>query len=113
MGECIFCKIVNKEIPSEIVYENDQIVAFKDINPVAPVHILIVPKVHVKSIMELDTSSNILNGVAEAIQKIAKDQNIACEGFRVVNNCGTLAGQSVDHLHFHLLGGRAMQWPPG
>lgn len=113
MSECIFCKIVNKEIPSQIVYENDQVVAFKDINPVAPVHILIVPKVHIRSIMELDADAGILSGVIEAVHKIAKEQGVAEEGFRLVNNCGTLAGQTVDHLHFHLIGGRPMQWPPG
>ncbi|WP_026485604.1 histidine triad nucleotide-binding protein [Caldanaerobius polysaccharolyticus] len=113
MSDCIFCKIVKKEVPSQVVYEDDRVMAFKDINPVAPVHVLIIPKVHVESIMELDPASDVLKGIVQTVQKLSKEQGIAQDGFRVVVNCGPAAGQTVNHLHFHLIGGRNMGWPPG
>lgn len=106
MEDCIFCKIINKEIPGDIVYEDENVLAFKDINPQAPIHIIVIPKKHVKSVLEADSemSVNIIN----AIQKIAKEQNIEEAGFRVITNCGKDAGQTVEHLHFHILAGKTL-----
>lgn len=103
MEECIFCKIINKEIPSSIVYEDDKVLAFKDINPQAPVHIIAIPKTHVTSVMEAEKT--IIPDIFDAIQKIAKEQGIDKSGFRVITNCGKDAGQTVNHLHFHILAG--------
>jgi histidine triad (HIT) family protein len=112
--DCIFCKIVSGEIPSQKVYEDDKVVAFKDISPVAPVHILIIPREHIASAMELnDNSANIVGHIFLVAKKIAKNLGIDSTGFRIVNNCGKDGGQTVNHLHFHLIGGRDMQWPPG
>ena len=115
MADCIFCKIAQKEIPSQLVYEDEQVVAFKDLEPQAPVHVLIIPKKHVESIMALkaedkDLVSHIL---IEVIPQLAKELQVDEKGFRVVANTGDEGVQSVKHLHFHLLGGRSMQWPPG
>ncbi len=106
MEDCIFCKIINKEIPGSIVYENEKVLAFNDINPQAPVHIIVIPKKHVTTIMEADKemSGDIIN----AIQEIAKQQNIDKTGFRVITNCGKDAGQTVNHLHFHILAGKQL-----
>lgn len=112
MTECIFCKIVNKEIPSEIVYEDDKILAFKDINPQAPVHLLIIPKEHIASIMEFN-DDDLIKDIFVVIKKLAKELSLDNSGFRIVNNCGQEGGQTVYHVHFHLLGKRAMKWPPG
>lgn len=109
---CIFCKIAAKQIPAAIVYEDDKILAFKDVVPQAPVHILVIPKVHAKNIAELDDFS-IVGRIFEVIREIAAGCEIEKEGFRVVLNHGQQAGQAVDHLHFHLLGGRKLTWPPG
>lgn len=112
--DCIFCKIINGEIPAEKVYEDDRVLAFKDINPVAPIHIIVIPREHISSILDItEKNQYILKDVFTAVNKIAKDLNIDSEGFRVVNNCGEKGGQTVNHIHFHLLGGRDMQWPPG
>ncbi len=109
MEECLFCKIANKEIPSDIIYENDKIVAFKDINPQAPVHILIATKKHIRSVMDLSSDSGeILSGIFSAVKEIAKHQSIDVSGFRVITNTGPDSGQEIDHLHFHLLGGRRL-----
>lgn len=109
MEDCIFCKIINKQIPSEIVYEDEQIIAFKDINPLAPVHILVVPKKHIASVMELSKEDEILVGkIYVVIQKLAKEFKISEDGFRVVTNCGEGAGQTVKHIHFHILGGKKL-----
>ena len=106
---CIFCKIINKEIPSTVVYEDEEILAFKDINPAAPVHILVIPKKHVKSVIELKESDEALIGkIFTVINKIAKEQGVDKSGFRVVTNCGEDAGQEVGHLHLHILGGKKM-----
>lgn len=105
--DCIFCKIVNNEIPSTKVYEDDTIIAFNDINPIAPIHILVVPKVHIESLMELE-DKELLNHIIEVIKIIAKEQKIDKDGFRVVTNIGENAGQEVKHLHFHVIGGKKL-----
>ncbi|SMB90925.1 histidine triad (HIT) family protein [Desulfonispora thiosulfatigenes DSM 11270] len=114
MSDCLFCKIVNKEIPSEAVYEDEFVYAFHDISPVATIHIIVIPKKHIKSLNDIEENDLLLMGkILSAINKIAKDKKIDSEGYRVVNNCGENGGQTVDHIHFHLLGGRNMMWPPG
>ncbi|NOS84611.1 MAG: histidine triad nucleotide-binding protein [Ignavibacteria bacterium] len=112
MENCLFCKIVSKDIPSEIVFENDELLAFKDISPAAPVHILIIPKVHINSPIEINSSNSAVAGRIIALAAdIAKEKGL--EGYRLVFNCNEIAGQTVFHLHAHLLGGRSMSWPPG
>ena len=106
MADCIFCKIAQKEIPSTLVYEDDMVVAFRDLEPQAPQHVLVIPKKHVESLLV----SHIL---VDVIPELAQKLGIAEKGFRVVANTGEEGGQTVKHLHFHLLGGRSMQWPPG
>ena len=115
MGETIFSKIIRKEIPAEIVFENDNILAFKDIKPQAPVHVLIIPKIEIASVRDLDGKKHgaLIGEMIDVANKIAKDMNISKEGFRLVFNCGDNGGQDVPHLHMHLLGGRKMNWPPG
>ena len=111
--DCIFCKIVAGEIPSNKVYEDDTVLAFKDLNPTAPVHILIIPKTHFESAADIDESNSaVIAHIFEVAAVIAKEQGLD-DGFRIVNNCGELGGQTVKHLHFHLLGGRAFGWPAG
>ena len=113
MSDCIFCKIVAGEIPSKKVHEDDDLIAFRDINPQAPVHVLIIPRRHVASLdATSDADHELLGRTLLAAQAIARDNGIA-GAYRVVNNCGEAAGQSVFHLHFHVLGGRDMRWPPG
>ena len=113
MKDCLFCKIVAGEIPSTKVYENDYVYAFLDIDPQAPFHAIVIPKEHIKSAAEIDgTNSHLIAKVFEAIGEIAKNENLE-KGFRVVNNCGKQGGQTVDHIHFHLLSRRNLQWPPG
>lgn len=111
----IFSKIISKEIPANIVYESDTVLAFKDINPQAPVHILIIPKIEIPKVTDINGQehSPLLGEMIDAANQIAKDCGIADEGFRLVFNCGDNAGQEVYHLHLHLLGGRKMKWPPG
>ena len=111
----IFSKIINREIPANIVFENENILAFKDINPQAPVHILIIPKIEIPKVNDIKGSehASLLGEMIDAANKIAKDLNIAEDGFRLVFNCGDNGGQEVYHLHLHLLGGRKMNWPPG
>ncbi|WZL74628.1 histidine triad nucleotide-binding protein [Clostridiaceae bacterium 35-E11] len=114
MAECIFCKIVSKEIPAKVVYEDDLIMAFHDIEPQAPAHVVIIPKDHIKSIDHIsDIHKDLLGHILLSIKNIAKELGISENGYRIINNCGSLGGQTVDHVHFHLLGGRQMQWPPG
>ncbi|OGO78197.1 MAG: histidine triad nucleotide-binding protein [Clostridiales bacterium GWB2_37_7] len=114
MSNCIFCKIVNDEIPCSKVYEDDKVLAFKDINPEAPVHILVVPKQHIQSVLDLDEKNkSVTVDIFDAINKIAKLSGIDEDGFRVVANTGINGGQTVGHLHYHILGGRSLQWPPG
>jgi len=112
--DCIFCKIANKEIPSSIVYEDEDVIAFNDLNPEAPVHILVIPKKHIESLSAASAEDQQLLGkVMLTIAKIAAEQGIAKDGYRVVTNCGEQGGQTVMHLHFHLMGGREMLWPAG
>ena len=111
MGNCIFCKIINKEINAEFKYDDDNVVAFSDINPQAPVHILIVPKEHIENLNE--ASEYIIERCIVAAKKISDELGISREGYRVVINCNSSGGQEVNHLHVHLLGGRQMKWPPG
>jgi len=107
MNDCIFCKIIKKQIPSAAVYEDENLYAFRDIHPQAKHHILIVSKAHIASVMEMDTNSEILKNIFEAIKKIAKQEKIL-NGFRVTVNNGADAGQTVFHLHFHLIGGERL-----
>jgi histidine triad (HIT) family protein len=110
---CLFCKIVSGEIPAARVYEDADAIAFSDINPQAPVHILVVPKRHIVSLDEAKAEDNALLGrMLSVVAKIAAEKQLA-SGYRTVINTGDEGGQTVEHLHFHLLGGRAMHWPPG
>lgn len=113
--DCIFCKIANKEIPSTFLYEDEFVVAFNDISPVAPKHILVIPKKHIASLLELTNEHSQLMAqiMTSVIPKIAKEQDLEEKGFRVVVNTKEDGGQTVPHLHFHILGGRSMTWPPG
>ncbi len=114
MDDCIFCQIIEGKIPSRKVYEDEHVYAFHDISPAAPTHVLVIPKKHISSLMELKVEDQtIISKVMMAIQKIAKEFQLDKKGFRVVNNVGEEGGQSVFHIHFHLLGGRTMTWPPG
>jgi len=114
LTDCIFCKIAKGEIPSEKVYEDEHIIAFNDINPVAPIHILVIPKYHIESLNHIDENNiDLIKQIFLGVSKIVKDKNIDKEGYRIVNNCGELGGQTVNHLHFHILGKRNLTWPPG
>ncbi|MCM8899833.1 histidine triad nucleotide-binding protein [Caldicoprobacter algeriensis] len=114
MDGCIFCKIVDKQIPSRIVYEDDSILAFHDIDPKAPVHVLVIPKQHITSINEVtQENSQVIAHIFATMPKIAQQLGIKDSGYRVVVNCGKDAGQAVNHLHYHVLGGRSLTWPPG
>ena len=109
MEDCLFCKIIKGDIPSNKVYEDEEILAFRDINPVAPVHILVIPKKHITSLVDLKREDEILIGkIYMVINKIAKQESIDEKGFRVIVNCGEDGGQEVKHLHFHLLGGKKL-----
>lgn len=106
MEDCIFCKIIKKEIPATILYEDDEIIAFKDINPAAPIHTLVIPKKHIPSLVELEKEDELLVGrIYTVINKLAENQGVKESGYRVIVNCGKDAGQEVVHLHFHLLAG--------
>ena len=106
MSDCLFCKIIAGEIPGKTVFENDKVYAFRDINPQAPVHVLIVPKRHMDNILECDGETAA--ALTDAIQKIAASEGVDRSGFRIVSNCGRDGAQSVNHLHFHLMGGRQL-----
>ncbi len=109
MEDCVFCKIIKGEIPSEKVYEDDEIIAFKDIHPAAPIHILVIPKKHIATLLEVSEEDSYLIGrIYQVINKLAKDMGIDQSGFRVIVNCGRDAGQEVMHIHFHMLAGRKM-----
>ncbi|MBP3938757.1 MAG: histidine triad nucleotide-binding protein [Clostridia bacterium] len=111
--DCLFCKIINGDIPSSKVYEDDTVFAFRDIEPQAPVHILIIPKIHIKSAAEITPeNSSVVAHIFEVAAKIAESEGLT-DGYRIVNNCGDSAGQTVKHLHFHLMGGREFTWPAG
>ncbi len=112
MDNCIFCKIIKGEIPSTKVYENEYVYAFRDINPVAPVHVLVIPKEHISSADDINPDNSFaVAKVFEAIAEIAKQLGLK-DGYRVVNNCGENAGQTVFHMHFHLIAGGTFGWPP-
>ena len=112
--ECLFCKIANNEIPAKLVFEDEDIIAFRDINPQAPTHILIVPRRHIATLNDLDTNDAALMGkLTLQAQALAQAEGIAEGGYRTVFNCNADAGQSVYHIHLHLLGGRRLTWPPG
>jgi histidine triad (HIT) family protein len=112
--DCLFCKIAASQIPCSKVYEDDKILAFKDINPEAPVHILIIPKEHISSVMDInEENKTLISHIYLAAGKIAAELGISQTGFRIVTNSGEDGGQTVEHLHFHMLGGRNLKWPPG
>ena len=109
MEDCVFCKIIKGDIPSEKVYEDEEILAFKDIDPAAPIHILVIPKKHIENLLEVKEEDSYLIGhIYQVINKIAKDMGIKQDGFRVIVNCGKDAGQVVLHVHFHMLAGRKL-----
>lgn len=112
--DCLFCKIVKKEIPAKTVFEDNKILAFEDIKPQAPVHIIIIPKYHIDKISDLkDENIHLIGSLVLAAKNIAKEKKVEGSGYRIVMNCSKDAGQAVFHLHLHLLGGRPMAWPPG
>ena len=111
---CLFCKIINGDIPSSKVYETEKVYAFRDIDPQAPQHIIIVPKNHIASANEInEENAELIGDIFVAAAQIAKIEGFAENGYRIVNNCGNDGGQTVGHIHFHLLAGRNLQWPPG
>jgi histidine triad (HIT) family protein len=112
--DCIFCKIAGGEVPATVVHETANTTAFKDLNPQAPVHVLIIPRTHIETVNDLDpTQAALIGEMVLAARQVAADKGIDQTGYRLVWNCLESAGQSVFHLHLHLLGGRRMQWPPG
>ena len=112
--DCLFCKIIAGEIPSTKVYEDEQVYAFLDIDPQAPTHIILIPKEHISSANALtDANAAVVGHIFAVAAKLAKEQGFAEKGYRIVNNCGEDGGQTVGHLHFHLLAGRNLGWPPG
>ncbi len=109
MEDCVFCKIIDGKIPSEKVYEDENVLAFKDINPVAPIHILVIPKKHIEKIIDVkEENSYLIAEIFKAINKIVKELNIEEDGFRVIANCGRDGGQEVMHIHFHIIAGRKL-----
>lgn len=112
MSDCLFCKMVAGEIKPDVVYEDDEVLAFRDISPQAPVHILIIPKAHIATLNDLEDGP-VASRLLQTAIKLAEQEGIAEEGYRTVFNCNRNAGQAVYHLHLHLLGGRPMHWPPG
>jgi histidine triad (HIT) family protein len=114
MSDCLFCKMVSGEIAPDKVYENDDVLAFRDISPQAPTHVLVVPKRHIATLNELDRdSADVVGKMVLAAAELAKQEGFAEQGYRTVLNCNADGGQSVFHIHLHLLGGRIMNWPPG
>ncbi|WP_294351102.1 histidine triad nucleotide-binding protein [uncultured Clostridium sp.] len=114
MEDCIFCKIIKGEIPSKKIYEDDKVYAFYDISPEAPVHFLVIPKEHICSVNDInEENSSIISHIFLAINKIVNDLGIAENGYRIVNNTGKDGGQTVHHMHYHVLAGRNLAWPPG
>ena len=111
---CLFCRIIERKVDADLLYEDDRVVAFRDLHPQAPVHVLIVPRTHIPTVNDVrETHTPEISGLFQAAAKIAVDQGIDQSGYRLVMNCQEGAGQSVFHLHLHLLGGRRMHWPPG
>ncbi len=114
MSDCLFCKIVAKEIPADVIFEDDRVLAFKDINPAAPHHILVIPKKHIASLDKLDPEDRDLAGyLLEVVAKLARELGVAKPGYRTVINTNHEAGQQVYHIHLHLIAGRPLSWPPG
>ena len=114
MADCIFCKIVSGDIPGDIVYQDEDVLAFRDLNPQAPTHILVIPKKHIATINDIQPEdAELIGKMYLAASQIAKGEGIAEPGYRAVMNCNREAGQTVFHIHLHLLGGRPMSWPPG
>ena len=114
MTDCLFCKMVSGDIEPDTVYEDEDVLAFRDINPQAPTHVLIIPKQHISTLNDLEAQHEALLGkMYLAAKKIAQQEGLGEDGYRAVINCGKNGGQMVFHIHLHLLGGRAMQWPPG
>jgi histidine triad (HIT) family protein len=112
--DCLFCKIADKTIPADIVYEDDRVVAFRDVAPQAPTHILVIPRQHISTLNDLNESNKELTGhILYVAKTIAATEGLAEDGYRVAMNCNNHGGQTVFHIHLHLLGGRQMQWPPG
>jgi histidine triad (HIT) family protein len=112
--DCLFCKILNGDIPADIIYESDSAIAFRDISPQAPTHVLVIPRKHVATINDLnEEDQEIIGSLYLAAKDIARAEGISDEGYRAVMNCNEGAGQSVFHIHLHVLGGRALSWPPG
>lgn len=113
MKDCIFCKIVDGSIPSDKLYEDDKLLVFKDLSPQAPVHLLIIPKSHIESADYIDSeNAHLIGEIFQLISHLSKELNLE-KGYRIVNNCGQEGGQTVSHIHFHLLAGRQLEWPPG
>jgi histidine triad (HIT) family protein len=114
MTDCLFCKIRDGEIPADIVFENDDVLAFNDVNPQAPIHIIIIPRKHISTINDVeDADEAILGRLFSVAKEIAKQRGVSDDGYRLVVNCNEKAGQTVFHIHMHLMAGRAMTWPPG
>ncbi len=112
--DCIFCKIVNGDIPSKKAYEDDKVLVFYDIEPQAPVHLVAIPKAHIQSANDITAeNADLIGYIFTVIAKLAKELDFADNGYRIVNNCGTDGGQTVEHLHFHIMAGRPMGWPAG
>ena len=114
MSDCLFCKMVSGEIQPDVVFEDDDVLAFRDVSPQAPVHVLVIPKTHIATTNDLAAEhAGLVGKMVLAAQRVAADEGIAEPGYRMVMNCNPGAGQSVYHIHLHLLGGRPMNWPPG
>ncbi len=114
MQDCLFCKIANGELDTNLIYKDDDIVAFNDINPQAPHHILIIPRRHIATINDLgEDDTELVGRLVQTAKQLARKYKIADAGYRLIFNCNNAAGQAVYHIHLHLLGGRAMSWPPG
>lgn len=114
MSDCLFCKMVSGEIQPDVVYEDDDVLAFRDVNPQAPLHVLVIPKTHIATTNDLDTGNvDVIGKLYLAARQIAMDEGVADPGYRMVMNCNPGAGQSVYHIHLHLLAGRPLGWPPG
>ncbi|MEW5745032.1 MAG: histidine triad nucleotide-binding protein [Nitrospirota bacterium] len=114
MADCLFCKIVERKIPAKIVYEDDRVLAFEDINPQAPVHTLVIPRKHIPTLNDIaDDDVTLMGHLVRVTSTIAAEKGVAERGFRVVANCNPESGQIVYHIHFHVIGGRQMNWPPG
>lgn len=113
MEDCLFCKIVARKIPAEVVFESEDVLGFKDVRPQAPTHDIFVPKRHVSDVRAADGGKPVMDPLVAAANRVARERGVSETGYRLVVNCGADAGQSVDHLHLHLLAGRHLKWPPG